>query len=181
MSFTEKMAVWTLFLEYAKVAFGYSVTIPVLVGFLCWLFRTNIADTFGRLTKASYGKFSVEFAQYTAHAERTLRTIAERPVIRQLTPQEKTAADAVASLSALVARLLPLIPKAERRQFIENVTKTLPEEFGLYRASLFDLAKEAPEVRGVNVVDVIRIGEDVRIQLSGDRPGENLVQPGPKV
>lgn len=42
MTFTEKMAVWTPVLDYLKVVLGYPVTIPVLVGFLSWLFRERI-------------------------------------------------------------------------------------------------------------------------------------------
>jgi hypothetical protein len=55
----------------------------------------------------------------------------------------------------LAARLLPLIPKAERRKFIVEATGTLPEEFKTFREVLFQLADRAPEVHAMNARDVI--------------------------
>ena len=65
--------------------------------------------------------------------------------------------ETVASLFGLSARLLPLIPKAERRRFIAEHTSTLPTEFKVFRESLEALAEQAPEVRALNPRDVIRL------------------------
>ena len=54
MTFTEKMAVWTLALEYAKVILGYPVTVPVLAGFLCWLFRERIGKALDALREITF-------------------------------------------------------------------------------------------------------------------------------
>jgi hypothetical protein len=48
--------------------------------------------------------------------------------------------EAIMSFFGLAARILPLIPKADRRRFIEESAVTLPPAFGVYRDALFHLA-----------------------------------------
>jgi hypothetical protein len=151
---------WTLVLEYLKVALGYSVTIPVLVVVLCWFFRSQLRRAIDAMGELAWGKVRVKLrkralAEYNASAEETKTATAYATVkgFREALPpasqeeQEKTV-EAIASLFGLAARLLPLVPKAERRSFIEAETATLPPEFAKFREALLRLADRAPDVRG---------------------------------
>ena len=160
MSFTEQMQVWTLVLDYLKVVFGYSVTIPVLVGFLCWLFRDRVGATLDAIQELSFKGASVRLREraqlipYNAAVEQT--TIATtQNAAHDLPPGQVKTVEALASFFSLAARTLPLIPKAERQRFIVESTETLPEEFKTFRVALVKLADAAPEVRALSARDVI--------------------------
>lgn len=166
MSFTEKMQVWTLVLDYLKVVLGYPVTIPVLIWFLCWRFRDRIGvavDALQELTFPGGGiklRERVEIQQFQADIKEQTKVATERTAV--LSPQHERVAEAIVSFFRVAARSLPLIPKAERTKFILESTETLPEEFKEYRAALLLLAEQAPEVHTLNARDVIitpRTGE----------------------
>jgi hypothetical protein len=187
MTFTEKMTVWTLVLEYAKVFLGYPVTIPVLVVFLCWLFRERIGAAIDAIRALSFKGASVELAErmklatYEATVDQTSKTAAQSAV-RDLPPAQLKTVDALASFFSLAARTLPLIPKADRQRFIVESTGTLPEEFNTFRAALVTLADEAPEVRALSARDVmmitpgtgtLRFGADADTPLPLRAPGSD--------
>jgi hypothetical protein len=54
MSFTEKMQVWTLVLDYLKVVLGYPVTVPALIFALCIVFRERIRAVLDALEELTY-------------------------------------------------------------------------------------------------------------------------------
>jgi hypothetical protein len=167
MSFADKMQVAAFVLESAKVVLGYSVTIPLLVGFLCWLFRKQVGRAIDSMGEASWGKASVKLreraalAEYNVSADQaktatiyaTVKGITEAASRGQevapptISPEhQEKVLEAIASFFTLAARLLPLIPKVDRRVFIEAETATLPPEFARFRDALFRLAERAPEV-----------------------------------
>jgi hypothetical protein len=174
MNFEEKLAIGRLVLEYAKVVFGYPVTIPVLVGFLCWLFRERIGAAIDAVRALSFRGASVELAEraamveYKANVERTTAGMAQTTT-QSLAPKLMTAAmvEALVSFFGLAARLLPLIPKAERQRFIAESMGTLPEEFKTFRAALVKLADEAPEVHALTTNEVLGmgLGESARVAV----------------
>ncbi len=158
---------WTLVLEYLKVALGYSVTIPVLVVVLCWIFREQVGRAIDATGEFGWGKAKVKLreraiAEYNASADQT-KTATAYATVKGLTEsatsgkealrpfsitpeQQKTLVDAIASFFGLAARLLPFIPKANRRAFIEAEIGSLPTQFAQFRDALFLLAERAPEV-----------------------------------
>lgn len=170
MSFTEKMQVASLVLEYAKVALGYPVTIPVLILALCLLFRERIGLALDALQELTFPGGGVKLRERAAvqefreDIERTKEATAYATV-QQLSPQPPSdkAVEAIASFFALTARLLPLVPKAERHRFIEAETTDLPREFTRFREALFQLADRAPEVHspssGVTDAADVKIGK----------------------
>jgi hypothetical protein len=160
MTFAEKMAVWTLVLEYLKVVLGYPVTIPVLVGFLCWLFRERIGAALDAIQELSFKGASVRLKEraqlipYNATVEQTAEATAQEAT-HAFAPARVQAIQGLVSFFILAARTLPLIPKAERQRFIAESTKGLPEEFKTFRTALEKLADEAPEVHALSARDVI--------------------------
>jgi hypothetical protein len=182
MSFAEKMTVWTLVLEYAKVFLGCPVTIPVLVGFLCWLFRERIGAAIDAVRALSFKGASVQLAEraelvpYNATVDQTEATM--KSAAHELPPEQVKTVEALASFFGLAARTLPLIPKAERQRFIVESTGTLPEEFKTFRAALMKLAEEAPEVHALNARDVMMITPGTGTLRFG---GDTDIPPGPKV
>lgn len=155
MTFDERMQVASLVLEYAKVAFGYSVTIPVLVAVLCLIFRSQIGATIGRIRKVKVRGVSVELgalAEYGADVKRSAQKV------KLLIPRDEKVAEALTSFFSLSARLLPLIPKEDRQRFIDEETKNLSQEFTVFRAALTALADKAPEVHTLTTEDVLRMG-----------------------
>jgi hypothetical protein len=169
MTFAERMQVATLVLDYLKVVLGYPVTIPALVGFFCWLFREQIGAAVGRLLKASFAGASVELAQYTADITQTTKDVSD-----PLTPDQiKKAGEVIAIFFDLTARLLPFIPKADRRPFIEEKTKTLPMEFNDFRTALLKLAEDAPEAPALRASDQLRTTYRASLaELAGFKPIE---------
>jgi hypothetical protein len=157
MSFTEKMAVGTLVLDYLKVVLGY----PVLILGLCILFRKHIRSALDALQELTFPGGSMKLRERTEvqkfQADITEQTkVATEYATVQLPPQPaKKAAEAIASFFRLAARMLPLIPKDERQKFIVESTGTLPEEYKEFREALSVLADHAPEVRALNARDVI--------------------------
>ncbi len=171
---------WTLVLEYFKVVLGYSVTIPILVAFLCWLFRNQVGRAIDATGELGWGKAKVKLrdraalAAYNASADQTKTATAYATVKGitgaashgheaappSITPeQQEKVVEAIASFFGLAARLLPLIPKADRRSFIESETATLPKDFAGFREALFRLAERAPEVPSSREVsDVLGFG-----------------------
>src|SRR5260370_3844899 len=115
MTFTEKMTVWTVVLEYGEVFLGYPVTIPVIVGFLCWLFRERIGAAIDAIRALSFKGASVELAErvklvnYDATVEQTKATA--QSATRELPPAQAKTGEALASFFSLAARTLHLIPK----------------------------------------------------------------------
>lgn len=152
MSFTEKMQVGTLVLDYLKV-----VLYPVLVGFLCWLFRERISAAIDAIRALSFKGASVQLAEreelvrYNATVEQTAKATAKSAAHDLPAAQVKTV-EALTPFFSLAARLLPLFPKADRLRFISESTGTLPEEF---HSALVKLADEAREVRALTARDVI--------------------------
>ena len=161
MTFTEKMAVWTLILDYLKVVLGYPVTIPVLILSLSILFRERIGVALDALQELTFPGGSMKLRERTEvqkfQADITEQTkVATEYAAVQLPPQSpKKAAEAIASFFRLAARMLPLIPKDERQKFIVESTGTLPEEYKEFREALSLLANKAPEVHALNARDVI--------------------------
>ena len=173
MTFTEEMQVWTLVLDYLKVVLGYPVTIPILVGFLCWIFRDRISAALDAVQELSFKGASVRLAEraklvpYNANVEQTTMATAQSAV-HDLPPGQVKTVEALASVFSLAARTLPLIPKADRQRFIVESTGTLPEEFRAFRAALLKLADEAPEVRALSARDVIITPGTGTLRFGGD-------------
>ncbi len=160
MSFSEKMQVWTLVLDYLKVVLGYPVTIPVLILSLCILFRERIRSALDALQELTFPGGSVKLRE-RAEVQKFREDIVEAKQATayatvQLPPQPvEKVAEAIASFFGSAARTLPLIPKAERQKFIVESTGTLPEEFKAFREALVRLADQAPEVHTLKARDVI--------------------------
>jgi hypothetical protein len=95
--------------------------------------------------------------RYTDQTKIALATTAaeQRAAHPALQSQEKVV-EAIASYFGLAARVLPLIPRAERHQFIQETTASLPNEFSTYRKALDRLAELAPEPRALDANTVIR-------------------------
>jgi hypothetical protein len=145
MGFEERMRVASLVLEYLRVVLGYPVTIPLLVAFLCYLFRVRIGRLFDRLESASYGKASVKLANWDRDVTRATEATTAQDATEGAA-RDAITTDAIASFFGLAARLLPFLPKAERRPYIDRAAVTLPPEFHRFRAALYELADRAPEV-----------------------------------
>src|ERR1700731_61736 len=148
MNFDEKMQVWTLVLDYLKVAFGYPVTIPALVFALCILFRERIRSALDALQELTFPGGGVKLRERVAvqkfneDIEQTKAATAYATV--QLSPQPiDKAVEPIVSFFGLAARLPPLTPKAERQKFIVKSTETLPDEFRTFREALSQLADRA--------------------------------------
>ena len=161
MSFTEKMQVWTLVLDYLKVVLGYPVTIPVLILVLCILFRERIRSALDALQELTFPgggvklRERVEFQNYQENIKEQTKVATEHATEQVPSPAIEKFVEAIVSFFELSARILPLIPKAERQKFIVSSTETLPEEFKAFREGLFRLANQAPEVHALNARDVI--------------------------
>jgi hypothetical protein len=64
--------------------------------------------------------------------------------------------------------MLPLIPKVDRRSFIESGTANLPKEFAGFREALFRLADTAPEVPssiGLSELITFGLGEKATVEV----------------
>jgi hypothetical protein len=164
MSFADKMAVWTLALDYLKVVLGYPVTIPALVLALCWLFRGELRRAIDAVQAASVpGVASVEVGERAA-LEKYNATIqpTAKEAVQSAThvgvAMQPIFVEVIASFFGLVARTLPLIPKADRLRFIAGSTAHLPEVFNTFRAALVKLAEDAPEVHALSAGDVLSVG-----------------------
>lgn len=186
MSFAEKMQVWTLVLEYAKVVLGYPVTIPLLILALCLLFRERIGLALDALQELTFPGGGVKlreraaFQKVNEDIERTKEATAYA-VIQQLPLQPPKSVEAIASFFALTARILLLVPKAERRQFIEQLTDALPPEFKTFRLALFKLAEETPEFRALSARDVIITPPTGSLRFGVEERGDVDIPPAPKV
>jgi hypothetical protein len=185
MTFTEKMAVWTLVLDYLKVILGYPVTIPVLVGFLCWLFRERIRAAIDRIRALRFKDASMDLAalvDYGGAVERSTSEETEQSAAKALSQSDQeTIVGALAALFKLSASTLPLIPKAERQRFIAESMKGLPPEFGRFRRALEKLADKAPEVSTVHARDLIITPPTGTMRMVGADARVDDVPPAPKV
>ena len=184
MSFTEKMQVWTLVLDYLKVVLGYPVTIPVLILALCILFRERIRAALDALDELTYPGGRVKLRERAAVQKFNEDIVQAKEATAyatvQLPPQPlDKAIEAIASFFGLAARTLPLIPKAERQRFITESTGTLPEEFKTFRAALMKLAEEAPEVHALNARDVIITPGTGTLRFGGDADTPLPLRHGP--
>jgi hypothetical protein len=147
-----RMEVAALVLEYLKVFLGFSVTVPVTVLLFCLLFRSRIGQALDALLEVTFPGGSAKFARseelvkYNADVERTAAATAATAQKAPRTIEAQSMVDAFLSLFTLAARLLPLIPKADRARFIEEETARLHHDFEGYRTALLRLADEAPEV-----------------------------------
>jgi hypothetical protein len=176
------MEVAALVLEYLKVFLGFSVTVPVTILTFCLLFRARISAALDALLEVTFPGGSAKFerrkealAKFNADVHRTAEATA------QSAPKTMTApgvVDTFLSIFTLAARLLPLIPKADRTRFIQEETASIPPDFQGFRTALLKLADEAPEVPARNAGDVfisgagtVRFGEAAITPIRA--PGSN--------
>jgi len=180
MTFEEKMAVARLILAYLK-----PLIIPSLILTLVLLFRARIGLALDALLEVTFPGGSAKFerrkeelVKYNADVHRTAEATAQSAPKTITTPG---VVDAFLSIFTLAARLLPLIPKADRTRFIQEETASLPSDFKGFRTALLKLADEAPEVPARNAGDVfitpgtgtLRFGEGADTPLPLRAPGSD--------
>ena len=166
------MEVAALVLEYLKVFLALSVTVPVTILIFCVLFRARIGQALGALIEVTFPGGSAKFerrqeelVKYNANIGPTAKATVKSVPSTISTPG---VVDAFLSIFTLAARLLPLIPKADRTRFIQEETASLPPDFKGYRTALLKLADAAPEVPARNARDVFITPGTVALQFGGD-------------
>lgn len=159
------MEVARLVLEYLRVVLNYPVTVlAVVIFFLVW-FKEDIQRALGRLSQVTLpGGASATFKDYKKAVEPQISKEVEKAATKEVPASAFNVMVGLSrSLLRLVSDLLPLVPRAQRRRFIESLE--LPPEAEDFRKTLFNLADKAPELTSLRVGDVIRMSDEVRVEL----------------